>query len=110
MCTFYTPDLGGGITILFVFNLKKNIFHHRSMAPHSTTPQLIQQIHDTSPNKENGYTTYKIWCVKGAHLVEQCVCAGSLGCKEDTSEFREKMPGYLKHSSSSEIPTSPKLR
>lgn len=33
--------------------------------------------------------------VKAAHLAEQCVCAGSFRCKEDASEFREKMQIFL---------------
>ncbi|KHN21127.1 DNA polymerase epsilon catalytic subunit A [Glycine soja] len=33
--------------------------------------------------------------VKAAHLAEQCACAGSFRCKEDASEFREKMQIFL---------------
>ncbi|KAK7262191.1 hypothetical protein RJT34_29753 [Clitoria ternatea] len=33
--------------------------------------------------------------VKGAHLAEQCGCAGSFRCKETASEFRTKMQVFL---------------
>lgn len=33
--------------------------------------------------------------VKAAHLAEQCGCAGSFRCKEDTTEFLKKMHIFL---------------
>lgn len=33
--------------------------------------------------------------VKAAHLAEHCSCAGSFRCKEDVSEFRNKMQLFL---------------
>ncbi|KAL3518505.1 hypothetical protein ACH5RR_021094 [Cinchona calisaya] len=33
--------------------------------------------------------------VKAAHLAEHCSCAGSFGCREDSSEFRNKMQVFL---------------
>lgn len=33
--------------------------------------------------------------IKAAHLSEHCACAGSFRCKEDSSEFRNKMQVFL---------------
>ncbi|CAN4107239.1 unnamed protein product [Withania somnifera] len=33
--------------------------------------------------------------IKAAHLAEHCICAGSYGCKESASDFRNKMQVFL---------------